>query len=96
MEFTRSAARYYHQESFPPLPPSFRHSCQKRFRELWSSHWLWMAQGNPQNVKIKQSAGFGLDDEAMAAVKQYKFAPATLHGNPVPVYVDIRVDFKRY
>ena len=74
---------------FPPQAP-------KVFQAAVVVSLVVDAQGNPQNVKIKQSAGFGLDDEAIAAVKKYKFAPATLHGTPVPVHVDIRVDFKRY
>jgi TonB family protein len=88
-------------EVLPPrvlssITPKFPPQTPKVFQAAVVVSLVVDARGNPQNVKIKQSAGSALDDEAMAAVKQYKFAPATLHGNPVPVYVDIRVDFKRY
>ena len=76
--------------------PKFSPQAPKVFQGAAVVSLVVDAQGNPQNVKIKQSVGFGLDEEAVAAVKKYKFAPATLHGKPVPVYVDIRVDFKRY
>jgi protein TonB len=35
----------------------------------------------------------GLDEEALEAVSQYKFKPATLQGKPVPVEVNIEVHF---
>ena len=54
------------------------------------------AQGNPQNVHIIQHLKMGLDEEAFAAVSHYKFKPATLKGEPVPVEVNITVNFKIY
>jgi outer membrane biosynthesis protein TonB len=38
----------------------------------------------------------GLYERAVAAVKQYKFKPATLGGRPVPVQVNVEVDFRIY
>lgn len=54
------------------------------------------AQGNPQDVKVVRPLGMGLDEKAVEAVKQYRFKPAMLHGHPVPVLVDISVDFRIY
>ena len=54
------------------------------------------AQGNPQNVHMMNHLKMGLDEQALAAVKQYKFKPATLQGKPVPVEVNIVVHFKIY
>ena len=54
------------------------------------------AQGNPQNVHIIRHLKMGLDEAALAAVSQYKFKPATLQGTPVPVEVNIEVNFKIY
>jgi protein TonB len=36
---------------------------------------------------------FGLDDEAIAAAKQWRFRPGTLNGKPVPVVVSIELMF---
>jgi TonB family protein len=36
---------------------------------------------------------YGLDDEAIAALKQWRFAPATKDGVPVPVIVDVELVF---
>jgi protein TonB len=54
------------------------------------------AQGNPQAIHIVRPLGMGLDEKAMEAVKQYKFKPAMLHGHPVPVQINIEVNFRIY
>ena len=50
-------------------------------------------QGNPQNIRVVRRAGMGLDEKAVAAVRQYKFHPATYQGHPVAVQIVIDVDF---
>jgi TonB family protein len=54
------------------------------------------AQGNPQRIQVVRHLGMGLDQKAVAAVKQYKFKPATLQGRPVPVEVNVEVNFRIY
>jgi TonB family protein len=55
------------------------------------------AQGNPQNVHIVRPLGMGLDEKAMEAVRKYKFKPAMRDGKtPVPVYVNVEVNFRLY
>jgi len=54
------------------------------------------AQGNPQNVHVVRPLGMGLDEKAMEAVRQYKFKPAIFHGKPVPVQINIEVNFRIY
>jgi protein TonB len=54
------------------------------------------AQGNPQRVQVVRHLGMGLDEKAVEAVRQYKFKPATLQGKPVPVEVNIDVNFRIY
>jgi TonB family protein len=52
------------------------------------------AQGHPQNVHVIKAIGHGLDANAVAAVKQYKFKPATKNGVAVPVQLIIYVNFR--
>jgi TonB family protein len=52
--------------------------------------------GNPQRVHIVRPLGMGLDEKALAAVKEYKFKPAMLKGKAVAVEVDIEVNFRIY
>jgi TonB family protein len=55
------------------------------------------AQGNPQNVHVVRALGMGLDEKAMEAVRKYKFKPAMRDGKtPVPVYVNVEVNFRLY
>jgi protein TonB len=49
--------------------------------------------GKPQNLCLIKSAGYGLDQEAAKAVWQYRFAPATLDGKPVPERISVEVRF---
>ncbi|MGB0122150.1 MAG: energy transducer TonB [Silvibacterium sp.] len=54
------------------------------------------AQGNPQGIKIARALGMGLDEKAIESVKQYKFKPAYYQGHPVPVMINIEVNFRIY
>ncbi len=53
-------------------------------------------EGNPQEICIKKVAGYGLDQEAVKAVKKYRFRPATKNGQPVAVRIAVEVNFKTY
>jgi TonB family protein len=61
--------------------------------------------GRPTNIHIIHSAaeqlnkkmqkvGVSLDKKAMEAVAQYKFTPATFKGQPVPVDVNVELNFQ--
>jgi len=63
--------------------------------------------GIPENVAVvksiaddlpakQQRYAAGLDENAVLAVKQFRFEPATLKGQPVPVKIFVQVAFKRY
>ncbi len=51
-------------------------------------------QGTVESVKLLKKLGFGLDEEAVRAVKQWKFKPALLNGKPVAVYYNLTVHFR--
>ena len=52
------------------------------------------SQGFPQDVRVVRHLGLGLDEEAIAAVKQYRFRPAKYEGRSVSVQMVIDVDFR--
>lgn len=54
------------------------------------------AQGNPQNPRVVQPLGFGLDQKALEAVQKYKFKPARKDGKPVAVRMSVMVNFRLY
>jgi protein TonB len=50
--------------------------------------------GNVIDAQILRGLPMGLDQSALAAVKQWKFEPATLNGKPVPVYYTVTATFE--
>jgi protein TonB len=50
--------------------------------------------GSVGDVKLLQGLGLGLDDRAIAAVRQWRFAPAERLGVPVDVLVEVGVEFR--
>jgi protein TonB len=54
-----------------------------------------LADGTVGDVTVTRSLDrkYGLDNQAVKAVKQWTFEPGTVDGTPVPVRVDIDVTF---
>jgi TonB family protein len=50
--------------------------------------------GVPTDVHIVKTGGDTFDKSALAAVQQYRFQPASLHGKPVPVAINVEVHFE--
>lgn len=50
--------------------------------------------GTVGDVKMLRRLGAGLDERAVQAVRQWRFAPATRRGSPVDVVVEVAVDFR--
>jgi len=51
-------------------------------------------EGHPTNPKVLKPVGFGLDDEALSAVQQWRFKPGMKDGQPVPVFAQIEMAFR--
>jgi periplasmic protein TonB len=51
-------------------------------------------QGNVTEARILKGLPMGLDAEALAAIKRWKFKPGTLNGQPVPVYYNLTINFR--
>jgi periplasmic protein TonB len=50
--------------------------------------------GRVGDVRVLQGLGHGLDERAIAAVRQWTFSPATRRGTPVDVLVEVAMEFK--
>lgn len=50
--------------------------------------------GAPREVHIVRPVGMGMDEAAVDAVNQYRFAPATLEGHPVEAAITVQVSFE--
>jgi TonB family protein len=87
------------------LPPVLTHSVNPKFtRALRTAKTAAVAQvglvvdtaGKPTKIHIVKSSNASLDKSAMDAVAKYRFKPATLHGQPVPVELVVEVKLDIY
>ena len=79
--------------------PDPEYSDQARKARYQGTVVLWLvidADGLPQNLKVQRSLGMGLDEEAIKAVKRWRFEPAMRNGQPVPVMINVEVNFRLY
>lgn len=75
----------------PQFSPEAR---QAKFNGVVLLNLVVDQDGLPQNVHVLRGVGMGLDEKAVEAVKQYKFKPAMEDGNPVPVALNVEVNFQ--
>ncbi len=52
--------------------------------------------GRIRQPKIIRPVGLGLDEKAVLGIQNWKFKPATLNGQPVPVEMAIEISFNLY
>ena len=50
--------------------------------------------GRARNVRVVQSLGMGLDEEAIKAVQKWQFKPGEKDGHPVTVGATIQIQFR--
>jgi protein TonB len=68
---------------------------QARIQGVATVECVVLPDGTVGDARIVRSLDrrFGLDDEALAAAKKWRFRPGTLNGRPVPVVVTIELMF---
>jgi len=59
-------------------------------------HTVIGADGKPGEIAVARPIGFGLDENAVAAIRKATFEPAIKDGKPVPVLLDLVVQFRIY
>ena len=59
-------------------------------------HTVIGADGKPGEIAVARPIGFGLDENAVEAIRKASFEPATKDGKPVPVMLDLVVQFRIY
>ena len=57
-------------------------------------HTVIGSDGKPLEISVGRPIGFGLDENAVTAIRAAKFAPALKDGKPVPVLLDLVVQFR--
>jgi len=59
-------------------------------------HTVIGADGKPGEIAVGRPIGFGLDENAVEAIRKASFSPAMKDGKPVPVMLDLVVQFRIY
>jgi TonB family protein len=52
--------------------------------------------GKPQGVRVTRSGGKQFDERAMASVRSWHFKPGTCNGEPIPLEVNVIMNFAHY
>jgi hypothetical protein len=59
-------------------------------------HVVVGADGKPEDIAVARPIGFGLDESAVDSISKATFSPAIKDGKPVPVLLDLVVEFRIY
>jgi protein TonB len=77
------------------VEPEFSEEARKaKFMGVVTVNLVVDTKGLPENVRVIRGVGMGLDEKALEAVRQYRFKPAMENGKPVPVQVNVEVNFQ--
>jgi TonB family protein len=77
--------------------PDPKYSKEARKKKIEGITVLWLivgADGLPRDIRVARSVGYGLDEEAIKAVKKWRFEPSTMDGKPVAVMINVEVSFR--
>ncbi len=79
---------------FAPDPEYSKAALQAKYQGVCVVALIVDTQGKPKRIRVTRHLGMGLDHQAIEAVKQYTFEPATRFGKPVAVNIQIEVNFR--
>jgi TonB family protein len=75
-------------------PPLYSDEARRRGIEgVVVAHAHIDSRGGASDVRITRGLGFGLDQNALVAVRQWRFRPGTRAGTSVPMNVEIEISF---
>jgi TonB family protein len=80
--------------TFSPDPEYSEAGRQLKYQGTMLLSLIVDPSGSARDIQITQPLGAGLDDQAIAAVSQWKFQPAEKDGKPVPVAISVEVNFR--
>jgi len=79
--------------------PDPQYSEEARKAKYQGTVILWVVvgpDGRTREMRVQRSLGLGLDEQALEAVKQWRFEPSRKDGQPVAVQINIEVNFRLY
>jgi protein TonB len=79
--------------------PDPEYSEEARKAKFQGTVILWVIvgpDGRVHDMRVQRSLGMGLDEKALEAVKLWRFEPSRKDGQPVPVQINVEVNFRLY
>jgi periplasmic protein TonB len=74
--------------------PSYAEPARKRkIQGIVIRSFIVDVSGMPENTTVLLPLGFGLEDKAIDSVRNWRFEPGRMNGQPVRVQVDLEVNF---
>lgn len=104
-ELVHATYRGAPQDPAADFPPKLLHRVEAEFSEearrkkisgIVAVSLLVTETGEVRDVHVDRGAGYGLDEKAVEAVSQYRFAPAMKDGKPIAQHIRIDVSFQRF
>ncbi|UWZ84195.1 energy transducer TonB [Occallatibacter riparius] len=77
-------------------PPSNEFAQKNGVAGMAMYHVVVGTDGKAREIAVGRPIGFGLDENAVKSIQQAKFEPAMKGGQPVPVMLDLLVQFRIY
>jgi periplasmic protein TonB len=78
-------------------PPDFSEEARKaKFQGEVTLSLVVDKAGNVARIRVDKVLGYGLDEQAMQAIKAWRFIPGTRNGEPVAVKKPVSVGFNLY
>jgi hypothetical protein len=77
-------------------PPSNEYAQNGGVAGMALYHAVIGADGKPEEIAVDRPIGFGLDENAVDVISKANFQPAIKDGKPVPVLLDLLVQFRIY
>jgi len=79
------------------IEPTYTDAARRqRFQGQSLIHLTITPEGHLDDIFLVNAAGLGLDEEAVNAVRQYVFAPASRNGTPIACQINININFRIY
>lgn len=78
---------------YSPEPDYSEEARHARYQGIVMMHIVIDTSGNVTDIRIDRALGKGLDENAVNAVKKWRFSPATRDGQPVSVSMTTEISF---
>ena len=81
---------------YAPDPGYPEYARKKKLQGTVTLRVIVTEEGRAESILVWRSLGNGFDELAAAAIRTWKFEPATFEDKPVPVIVNVEVNFRLY